>query len=146
MTDILDPKSREDLIEYKLEKSQQALQEADVLEKSGFFNAAVNRLYYAAYYAASALLLGASLETVTHKGIKVMLGLKFIQTGKLDKSYGQTYQRLFDSRQAGDYEDFVYHDENTYGELKPLAESFVAKIEEICREEMNGGSGDSISE
>ena len=133
MTDILDPKSREDLIEYKLEKSRQALKEAEVLENSGFFNAAVNRLYYAAYYAASALLLGEALETVTHKGIKVMLGLKFIQTGKLDKSFGQTYQRLFDSRQAGDYDDFVYHDEYTYGELKPLAESFVAKIEEMCR-------------
>ena len=132
MTDKLDPRSRKDLIEYKFEKSQQALNEAEVLADATFYNAAINRLYYSAYYAASALLLGASLETVTHKGIKVMLGLRFIRAGKLDRIYGQIYQRLFDSRQAGDYEDFVYYDEETYKELRPLAEKFVIKIKDMC--------------
>lgn len=57
MTDKLDAKSRYDLVEYKFEKAHQALSEADVLGQANFYNAAVNRLYYAVYYAASALCL-----------------------------------------------------------------------------------------
>lgn len=131
MTDILDTQSRKDLISYKLEKSELTLKESEVLATSEFFNAAVNRLYYAVYYAASALMLGSALETVTHKGIKTMLGLKFIQPGILEREYGQIYQRLFDSLQAGDYEDFVYYEKGTYEELRPLAEKFIAKIKEM---------------
>lgn len=131
MTDILDTQSLKDLISYKLEKSELTLKESEVLATSEFFNAAVNRLYYAVYYAASALMLGSSLETVTHKGIKTMLGLKFIQPGILEREYGQIYQRLFDSRQAGDYEDFIYYEKGTYEELRPLAEKFIAKIKEM---------------
>lgn len=133
MTDRLDPQSRRDLIDYKLEKSRQTIREAEILAKSDFFNAAINRLYYAVYYAASALMLNSSIEAATHKGVKTMLGLKFIHTGKLDKEYGQIYQRLFESRQAGDYEDFVYFDENTFAELLPLAVRFVDRMSEIVK-------------
>lgn len=130
MTDRLDPQSRRDLIDYKLEKSRQTIREAEILAKSDFFNAAINRLYYAVSYAASALMLNSSIEAATHKCVKTMLGLKFIHTGKLDKEYGQIYQRLFESRQAGDYEDFVYFDENTFAELLHLAVRFVDRMSE----------------
>ena len=131
MTDKLDSKSRSDLIEYKFEKAYQALKEADVLADASFHNAAVNRLYYAVYYAASGLMLENSLETATHKGIKTMLGLKFVRPGILEIEYGQIYQRLFDGRQAGDYEDFVYHDKAVYEELRPLAEKFILRIQQL---------------
>lgn len=131
MTDKLDAKSRYDLVEYKCEKAHQALSEADVLGQANFYNAAVNRLYYAVYYAASALMLSNSLETATHKGIKMMLGLKFIRSGILEPEYGYIYQRLFDSHQAGDYEDFVYHDKAVYEELRTLAEKFILRIQKL---------------
>lgn len=78
MTDKLDAQSRNDLMEYKIEKALQTLREADLMAANGFFNAAVNRLYYSAYYSASALMLSEMIESVTYKGIKLMLGLKFI--------------------------------------------------------------------
>ncbi len=131
MTDILDSQSREDLIKYKLEKGASTLKEADLLADSEYFNAAINRLYYSVYYVASALMLSNKLETFTHKGIKTMLGLRFIQTGKLDREYGGIYQRLFDSRQAGDYEDFVYYSEEDYKRLRPLAKKFIDKVAEL---------------
>jgi len=136
MTDKLDIQSRVDLINYRLEKSKQTLQEAKVLADSFFYNAAVNRLYYAAYYGATALMLSQSLDSATHKGVKVMLGLKFIQTGKLEREYGRIYQRLFDSRQAGDYEDFVYYDKESYDELYPLAEKFINRISLLAKEDI----------
>lgn len=132
MTDRLDEEARIGLINYRLEKARQTIKEADVLASSDFFNTAINRLYYSVYYAASALMLSASLEAVTHNGIKTMLGLKFVHTGKLEREYGQIYQRLFESRQTGDYDDFIYYDKDSFEELRPLAIKFIDKISSLA--------------
>lgn len=134
MTDALDPQSRKDLIAYKLDKARNTLKEAQLLADASFYNTAVNRLYYSVYYAASALMLNESLEAATHKGIKTMLGLKFIQTGKLEREFGKIYQQLFDSRQAGDYEDFIYYDAEYYDDLYPQAIKFIDRISGLLNE------------
>ncbi|MDE7468043.1 MAG: HEPN domain-containing protein [Muribaculaceae bacterium] len=128
MTDKLDTQARADLIAYKLDKANKTVKEADLLADAGFFNACVNRLYYAAYYAASALMISQQLETATHKGIKTMLGMRFIQPGLLDPECGRIYQQLFDSRQAADYDDFVYNDQSTYDELRPKTLKFISAV------------------
>ena len=46
---------RRALIVYRLERARQALVEAEALLKIGHANACVNRLYYANFYAVSAL-------------------------------------------------------------------------------------------
>ena len=95
MNETLDTGSVKDLIEYRLHRSVETLEEADYNAKGGYYNAAINRLYYACFYAASALMLANNLETSTHKGIKTMLGLHFVRSGKLDIRYGRIYQQLF---------------------------------------------------
>jgi uncharacterized protein (UPF0332 family) len=48
---------RQMLITYRLERARETLEEARVLLEKGHANAGVNRLYYACFYAVSALLL-----------------------------------------------------------------------------------------
>ncbi|MBD5238996.1 MAG: HEPN domain-containing protein [Bacteroidales bacterium] len=128
MNESLDSGTQNDLINYRLKRSIETLEEADYNARGGYFNAAVNRLYYACYYAASALMLYSNLEASTHKGIKTMLGLHFIKPGLLEAKYGRIYQQLYENRQSGDYEDFVYCDEELFAFLRPQAEDFVKKI------------------
>lgn len=45
------------LVEYRIERAYKTMEEAALLEEKGYYNAAVNRLYYACYYATEALLL-----------------------------------------------------------------------------------------
>ncbi len=45
------------LVTYRLERACEALEEADILLERGHANTFVNRLYYACFYAVSALLL-----------------------------------------------------------------------------------------
>ena len=59
--------------------------------RESFYNAAVNRMYYACYYAAVALLLKYDIQTQTHNGVKTMLGLHFISTGKLSLKNRQDF-------------------------------------------------------
>lgn len=50
----LDDESRKALVEYRLERAYATMQEAAVMTEKEFYNAAVNRLYYACYYATEA--------------------------------------------------------------------------------------------
>ncbi|MBO7568384.1 MAG: HEPN domain-containing protein [Bacteroidales bacterium] len=62
MTDFYDDNSRNDLTEYRCQRSKNALDEAKLLFENGYYNGAISKLYYAAFYAASALMLKNKLK------------------------------------------------------------------------------------
>lgn len=96
-----------------------------------YYNTAINRLYYACYYAASALLIKNKFEAHTHAGVKQLLGLHFVTTGKLAPDYARFYAQLFNNRIAGDYDDFVVFDKETVNVIIPQAQQFIRAIEEL---------------
>ena len=61
MKDILDEESRKALIAYRMQRAYDTMKEAEVMIRETFYNAAINRMYYACYYATVALLLKLSL-------------------------------------------------------------------------------------
>jgi uncharacterized protein (UPF0332 family) len=119
---------KNDLITYRASRSKETLGEAKTMIDNGYWNAAVNRIYYSCYYAVSALLLLKSIETGTHKGIRQMFGLHFVQTGLVSKEDGRFFSDLYDRRQTGDYDDFIIYDEVTVNQLFSQAVEFVESI------------------
>ena len=134
MKETLDEQSRTDLVRYRIERADETLHEAGLLAKEGYYNAAFNRLYYACFYAALALLVKHGITTSTHAGVKTMLGLHFVSKGLLDKEQGKTFSRLFEIRHSGDYDDFVYCDKEMTDEYTPLAEVFIQRIKELLED------------
>ena len=118
------------LVDYRLQRAKETLAEADSLIESAFYNAAVNRLYYACYYAVTALLVKHNITAQTHQGVKQMFSLHFIVNGKIEKQYSLFYGRLFNDRISSDYDDFVQYDEEMVTELRPQAEDFITMIED----------------
>ena len=53
----LESENRKAIVDYRTEKAALALEDADFLIDAGKYNLAANRLYYALYYASSALLI-----------------------------------------------------------------------------------------
>ena len=135
MKEQLDKESKEALIVYRLQRARDTLREARLLMDASFFNAAINRLYYACYYASVALLLRHDLQSQSHKGVKTLLGLHFVSTGLLPVKVGKVLSTLFEKRQSGDYDDFVYCDKEMLDELYPQAEFFVESVERLIKEE-----------
>ena len=131
MTTKLDPQSRLDLIKYRIQRAQETLTEADYNAAGEYYNTAVNRLYYSAFYAANALLLSKEIVCGSHKGVKSMLSLHFVKDGVLEMEHAKTFNQLFINRQSGDYEDFIYCDKDLYDSLRPKAESFINAIKKI---------------
>jgi uncharacterized protein (UPF0332 family) len=106
------------------------LREAKLLAAENHWNATVNRLYYACFYAISALLAEHKLNTKTHSGAKILFHKHFIKDGDIDKKQGTFFSQLFDKRQIGDYEDFQ---EIRKEEVLPLiedAKKFLAVIKQ----------------
>lgn len=83
MKETLDEQSRKELVVYRLDRADETMQEASLMAKEGHYNAAVNRLYYACFYAVQALLLKNQIAATTHAGVKSMLGLHFVSKGVL---------------------------------------------------------------
>lgn len=50
-------RNKEDLITYRIARAKDTLDDAQILADRGKWNSAINRLYYAAYYAIMLLLL-----------------------------------------------------------------------------------------
>lgn len=56
-------------VKYRLEKAEETYEVAVLLVENEKWNSAINRLYYAAYYIVSALLIKSEIDTKTHAGI-----------------------------------------------------------------------------
>jgi hypothetical protein len=98
-------KEIKDLAKYRIERALQTLDEAKLLFDSGYINTYVNRLYYACFYAVSALLIAQEKSTSKHGQLRAMLHRDYIKTGLLSKDSGKHFDLLFQSRQTGDYVD-----------------------------------------
>lgn len=131
MNETLDAQSRDALVQYRLERAAETLKEVEILANESHFNAAANRLYYACYYAATALLVANGHNTQTHAGTKTLLGLHFVSKGLLSNEYGKTFSRLFEIRHSGDYDDFVYCDKAMIDEYTPKAKEFINAIKTL---------------
>lgn len=131
MNETLDEQSRVALVQYRLDRASETIKEADVLAREGFYNAAANRLYYACFYSALALLVAHNISTSSHAGVKTMLGLHFVTKGLLQKEHGKTFSRLFEIRHSGDYDDFVYCDKALIDEYMPKVKDFLNAIKDL---------------
>lgn len=133
MKEGLTPEQRADLVEYRFERAHQTMDEAQYLYEGGYYNAAVNRLYYACYYAAVGLLVAKGLYANTHNGVKTVLSKEFVRTGMLDIEHGATFGDLFNKRHTGDYEDYAFNDAATIDYLTPRAQAFIEATEALAK-------------
>jgi uncharacterized protein (UPF0332 family) len=124
----LTDEERRMIVEYRIQRAKETLLEADSLINSGFYNAAVNRLYYACFYAVVALLVSNGIVAKSHNGARQMFLLHFISNGKIDKKHSVIYSRLFNDRMSGDYDDFVQFDEAMLSVVRPQAEELITDI------------------
>jgi len=123
-----------DYIKYRLDRAFETLNDAKVLIISKSWNSCINRLYYASYYAVTALLLKQNCKTKTHRTVKSQFSLYFIKTGIVSKEYGQLFSDLADWRHKGDYGDLFDFDEQTVEPLIEPVEEFIKVLQKLIVE------------
>ena len=119
------------LVEYRLARAKETLQEAHELAVGAHWNGVANRLYYACFYAATAWLVREGLSSPKHTGVRSLVNQRLIMPGLITKELGVLYNDLFELRQESDYEDFVHQASDEVAPLIPQAAQFVTRIAEL---------------
>ena len=122
---------RIELARLRKDNAHRTLDEARLMLDNGYWNGAVNRMYYASFYAVTALLIQHEIKAQTHSGVRQMLSLYFVKTGKLSTSSMRFYSDLFAARQDGDYDDFVYFDEEVTKQMYSMTVEFIETIDKL---------------
>ena len=124
-------RTKKDLIKYRIALSNETIGEVEELINLGYYRTSVNRIYYACFYALSALLLKNKINAHSHSGVIRMFGLHFVKTKKIPAEMGGFYTDLFDKRLTGDYDDFIEFDKETVNDLYKTAKKFVSTVEDL---------------
>jgi uncharacterized protein (UPF0332 family) len=94
-----------EIAERRMQRARDAIREADVLIASQLWRGALNRLYYAAFYAARAVLATRDLDSARHSGTIALFQQHFVKPGSVPASIARVLPRAFESRQTSDYAD-----------------------------------------
>ena len=130
----IDEENKNDIVNYRLQKAKDTLTEAKGNIEMGFWHTAANRVYYACYYAVTALLIKNGYETHTHHGVFTLFGKHFVLPGIVSKEQNKLFGKLLELRQSGDYSDTIVVKEQNIKPLFEPAENFIAEIEKLIKD------------
>ena len=132
----LGDQSRKDIVEYRIERAYIALEQAKKNLQINCLEVTANRLYYAAYYAVSALLVANKIPSHSHDGAITQFGLHFVKPGLVSREMGKLIRQLFTMRQTGDYSDrFGLTEEDVVPFIEPT-EDFIVRITKLAKESL----------
>jgi len=128
------------LIQSRMEQARAALEEADILfslSKTTF--GAVNRAYYAMFYAVLALLQQIGKIPRKHSGALALFDSEFVKKGVFPKELSRHLHNAFKSRQVSDYQSVEPICREDAEEILKNAQFFVRTVEEYLKGLANGG-------
>ena len=128
---------KKDLVLHRMQRAEETLQDARILAGAERWNACVNRLYYACFYAVSALLVADGLSSSKHSGVRSLFNREYVKSGDIPKELARSYNDLFERRQEGDYIDFVSFEETQVTPWIPKAEKLISHIAVLVRERID---------
>lgn len=120
-------------VSTELQMSSRALEAAKRNAAAADFATATNRLYYATYHAALAVLLSEGLEPKTHRGLTHLLKLHFVKKGLLPDWVEPAFSKIQLERELVDYEPGYSIDAEGYGRLSAEVQRLLRELEGLLR-------------
>jgi uncharacterized protein (UPF0332 family) len=117
--------------QYRMDRAEKTLAEARTLFETAQMFGAVNRIYYAMFYAVSALACAHGFTTASHSQLRGYFNREFVKTGLIPAQHGKAYGIAFDSRKKGDYDDLVEFEKEQVHEMLREATEFLRVIKHL---------------
>ena len=118
-----------DLVRYRLDQARDTLREATILRDAAAYRGALNRAYYAMFYALLGLLATRQLGTSKHSGAIALFDREFVKPGLFSPDLSKALHLAFDRRQVHDYGEMIEIDIETVDQTITDAGTFVAAVE-----------------
>lgn len=123
------------LVQHRIAKAREAISQVEFLLENQMLAVAVNRIYYGMFFAVSALALKHKFTTSKHGQLIGWFNKNFVKEGRVERRIGHLIRAAFDSRSAGDYDDWI---EFSYEEVAALLEGmkeFILEMERLIQEQ-----------
>ena len=124
----LSDEEREAIVSYRCEKARKATEEIKKIMPLKVWSTVANRMYYALYYAVSALLIHDSHRVSSHKGVISLFNMCYVKTGIMSVADGRLLGNVFSLWKGSDYDDFIDASEEEVLAYFPKVEVLVEKI------------------
>jgi hypothetical protein len=121
------------LAEERIARALRTLADSRTLLAGGSAASAINRAYYAAFYAARALLATSGLDSSKHSGVLALFDRHFVLGGLIAREHGRALHDLFTERNKADYADSAEPDLDSAGRLVQAADGFVAAASAVLQ-------------
>lgn len=94
---------RRALFEDELKQAGDALEEANILFKEGFWKGSSSRAYYSVFHATKSLLILLGFDPRSHEGTRSLFGKEVVRRGMTRKEFAKIYSTLYKLRDVSDY-------------------------------------------
>jgi uncharacterized protein (UPF0332 family) len=97
---------RWNLCKYRLEQAKESLKASEIMLDNGMIKDAINRSYYASFYAMKAVLAIEEKDFKRHKDVVAYFNKMYVATEVFPRELGRMIAKLQQLREKSDYDDF----------------------------------------
>ncbi len=121
------------MIKIRFDDGKEDLETARKNLQDGFHRAAISRAYYAVFLISTAVLLTMDLVRAKHSGVQSAFHEYFVKEGRLEKNYGDIFDKSLTYRIGADYKSWRFTKEKAEQVIADC-ERFFARMERYLRE------------
>ena len=119
---------RQDLCNYRIDQAKETINVAKLCFENEHYKDAINRAYYAAFYAVKAVLALDNIDFKRHKDVVATFNRDYVASGVYEKEIGRLLSRLQKKRENSDYDDFYIASKEEAEDQIKFAEQIVMSI------------------
>ena len=127
---------RINLSKYRLESAESTYRIARLCFENNGYKDAVNRSYYAVFYALRAVLAVEGVDFKRHKDVVAYFNQKYVATEIFPRELGKKIGRLKTLREDCDYDDFYIASKEESERQISVADEFIILAEKYCMEQL----------
>ncbi|MCR5150162.1 MAG: HEPN domain-containing protein [Clostridiales bacterium] len=128
------PDTKKTIVEHFLSRSKQTLSYIPGYIGNGDWFTAVNRSYYAAFYAIKALELNDGYDDFSkHSAVISCFRQNYVKPGIVPKEFSYLIGTLSEDRTSGDYDMLSVFEKSNADECYNAAKQIVGKISELLK-------------
>ena len=121
---------KKELSAYRMDGARETIKVAEDCFNGKHYRDAINRSYYAAFYAVKAVLALDERDFKRHKDVIAYFNQYYVASENLSKDIGRKIARLQQKREKSDYDDFYIASKEEAEEQIGNAKSIIAAIQD----------------
>lgn len=123
-----------DLCIYRMNQAEETVGSAKLCKDNHFYKDAINRSYYAAFYAIKAVMAVEGVDFKRHKDVVAYFNQHYVATEVFSKESGRSLARLQRKRETSDYDDFYVASAEEAQEQIDVAVNITAEVKNYLKE------------